>query len=169
MADMSDFDTGEQIPESDKDTRFSKAVKDTYENVSMLVRILKEISDDLNNSDIETDKWFPQIQKEATELLNRLKTHIPDDTTTDKIKSIKMCTYDYNIYEDTLETRRNNAWCENRYRTQLHTTSCNVERHTDCMLRYLLTNINWQREIERLIRRDSEIIKLLSDIYNYAL
>ena len=57
MADMSDFDTGEQIPELDKDTRFSEAVNDTYENVITLVRILKEISDDLKNSDIKIRYW----------------------------------------------------------------------------------------------------------------
>lgn len=165
MADMSDFDTGEQIPELDKDTRFSEAVNDTYENVITLVRILKEISDDLKNSDIKIRYWYPPLE-EATALLNRLKTHIPNDTTTDKIKSIKMSKYDHSLYEDTLKTRRNNAWCENRYRTQLHSTPCENERHNDCFLGYLLTNNNWQREIERLIARDSEIIDLLIDTYN---
>jgi hypothetical protein len=86
---MSDFATGEQISESDKDTIFIEAVKDTYKNVITLVRILKEISDDLKNSDIKIRYWYPPLE-EATALLNRLKTHIPNDTTTDKIKSIKM-------------------------------------------------------------------------------
>ena len=77
MADMSDFDTGEQIPESDKDTRFSKAVKDTYENVSMLVRILKEISDDLNNSDLSQIKTYHRyltlnLQSDYKMILNKL-------------------------------------------------------------------------------------------------
>jgi len=165
---MSDFATGEQISESDKDTIFIEAVKDTYKNVITLVRILEEISDDLKNSDIKIRYWYPPLE-EATALLNRLKTHIPNDTTTDKIKSIKMSKYDHSVYEETLKTIRNNTWCENRYRTRLHTTPCENERHTECGLRNLLTNVDWQREIERLIKHNLEIVKLLIDIYNYAM
>jgi hypothetical protein len=165
---MSDFATGEQISESDKDTIFIEAVKDTYKNLRMLVCILEQISSDLQNSDIKIEDSFPPLE-EATALLNRLKTHIPNDMTTDKIKSIKMSKYDHSVYEETLKTIRNNTWCENRYRTRLHTTPCENERHAECGLRDLLTNVNWQREIERLIKRNSEIVRLLSDIYIYGM
>ena len=113
---------------------------------------------------------FTEIFEEAEAVLVALNTRIPTDMTSDKIKSIIMNSYQCDEYDEILNTRTNNAHSENKLRTHWYAEDreCDMRLH-DYTFNGLLTNINWQREIERLIRRDSEIVRLLSNIYNYAM
>jgi hypothetical protein len=115
-------------------------------------------------------EWFTERLEEANDLLNKLTARIPTDMTSDKIKSIIMNSYQYDEYDAILNTRTNNARSENELRTHWYVEDreCDMQLH-DCTFCGLLTNGNWKREIERLIKRDSEIVDLLSDIYNYAM
>jgi hypothetical protein len=115
-------------------------------------------------------EWFAERFEEAKAVLAALNTRIPTDMTSDKIKSIIMNSYQYDEYDAILNTRTNNARSENELRTRWYAEDreCDMQLH-DCTFCGLLTNINWKREIERLIKRDSEIVDILSDIYNYAM
>jgi hypothetical protein len=115
-------------------------------------------------------EWFTDIFEEAEAVLAALNTHIPTDMTSDKIKSIIMNSYQYDEYDAILNTRTNNARSENELRTRWYAEDreCDMQLH-DYTFCSLLTNDNWKREIERLIKRDSEIVRLLSDIYIYGM
>ena len=78
-----------------------------------------------------------------------------------------MNSYHYDEYDAILNTRTNNARSENKLRAHWYAEDREYDmRLHDYTFCGLLTNINWQREIERLIARDSEIIDLLIDTYN---
>lgn len=114
-------------------------------------------------------EWFAERFKEASDLLNKLTARIPTDMTSDKsykIKSIIMNSYQCDEYDAILNTRTNNARSENKLRAHWYAEDreCDMQLH-DYTFSGLLTNVDWQREIERLIRRDTEIVRLLSDIY----
>jgi len=120
-------------------------------------------------------EWFAERFKEASDLLNKLTARIPTDMKSDKIKSDKinsiiMNSYQYDEYDAILNTRTNNARSENKLRAHWYAEDreCDMRLH-DYTFSGLLTNVDWQREIERLIRRDTEIVRLLSDIYIYAM
>jgi hypothetical protein len=115
-------------------------------------------------------KWFAERFEEANAILNKLTTSIPNDMTSDKIKSIIMQSHLYDKYNEILNTRTNNARSENKLRTHWYAEDreCDMQLH-DCTFCGLLTNINWKRDIERLLMCDSEIVRLLSDIYIYGM
>ena len=110
--------------------------------------------------------WFTERFKEAEAVLAALNTHIPTDMTSDKIKSIIMNIYHYDEYDAILNTRTVNARSYNRLLANWYAEDreCDMRLH-DYTFCGLLTNVDWKREIERLIARDSEIVNLLSYIY----
>lgn len=54
-------------------------------------------------------EWFTLKLEAAESVLNTLKTNIPNDTTSDKMKSITMSSSQYAFYEELLTTRTANA------------------------------------------------------------
>lgn len=114
-------------------------------------------------------QWFSERLEEANALLNKLSASIPNDATSNKIKSIIMNSSQCDEYDAILNTRTANAHSENKLRANWYVKDRESDMQLyECTFCGLLTNNNWKREIERLIRRDSEIVRLLSDIYNYA-
>lgn len=110
--------------------------------------------------------WFTERFEEAEAVLAALNTRIPTDMTSDKIKSIIMNNYQYDEYNAILNTRTDNARSYNRLLANWYAEDreCDMRLH-DYTFCGLLTNVDWKREIERLIARDSEIVNLLSYIY----
>jgi hypothetical protein len=110
--------------------------------------------------------WFTERFEEAEAVLAALNTRILTDMTSDKIKSIIMNNYHYDEYDAILNTRTKNARSENELRANWYAEDreCDMRLH-DYTFCGLLTNGNWKLEIERLIARDSEIVRLLSYIY----
>jgi DNA repair ATPase RecN len=110
-------------------------------------------------------KWFAKRLEEAIALLNKLTTSIPN-VTSDKIKSIIMHSNLYDEYDAILKIRTDIALSENKLRTHWY-----VEARAFDMLLYdstfsgLLNNGDWKQDIERLLRCDLDIVKLLIDIY----
>ena len=110
--------------------------------------------------------WFTERFEEAEAVLAALNTRIPTDMTSDKIKSIIMNSYQYDEYDAILNTRTHNARSENELRANWYAKEREDDMYLyDYTFQRLLTNVDWKREIERLIARDSEIVNLLSDIY----